>query len=115
MLRPPLPPAAVPQLALVVGLAVADAVRAVDRARAALKWPNDVLIGGRKVAGILTELDAEVERVHHVIAGIGVNVNTVSFPPSWPPTPRRCGSPPGMPVDRARLHGPVARRAGGAL
>src|SRR5262249_23189793 len=80
VLRPPLVPAAVPGLALVAGLAVADAVQVVAGARAALKWPNDVLLAGRKVAGILTELDAEVERVHHVIVGIGVNLNGDAFP-----------------------------------
>ena len=75
VLRPPLPPAAVPQLALVAGLAVADAVAATTRLRPAIKWPNDVLLRGRKVAGILTEMEAEMESVHHVIAGIGVNLN----------------------------------------
>jgi BirA family biotin operon repressor/biotin-[acetyl-CoA-carboxylase] ligase len=75
VLRPALEPAAVPQVGLVVGLAVADAVAETTGLRPAIKWPNDVLLGGRKVAGILTEMEAEVERVHHVIAGIGVNLN----------------------------------------
>jgi BirA family biotin operon repressor/biotin-[acetyl-CoA-carboxylase] ligase len=75
VLRPPLEPAAVPQLGLVVGVAVAAAVAEATGLRPAIKWPNDVLLGGRKVCGILTEMEAEVERVHHVIAGIGVNLN----------------------------------------
>src|SRR5262249_47625594 len=101
VLRPPLAPGAVPCLALVVGLAVIDAVRAVAGLAAALKWPNDVLLEGRKVAGILTELDAEVERVHFVIAGIGVNVNVTDFPPELAhkaTSLRLAGS---LPVDRA--------------
>jgi BirA family biotin operon repressor/biotin-[acetyl-CoA-carboxylase] ligase len=83
VLRPSVPLAVVPCLALVAGLAVVDALGEVASLRASLKWPNDVLVGGRKVAGILTELEAEVERVHHVIAGIGVNLNggADAFPP----------------------------------
>ena len=48
-----------------------------------IKWPNDILIGGKKVAGILTELSAELDRVKHVILGIGVDVNLGAgeFPP----------------------------------
>ena len=82
LLRPPLPPGAVPQVALVAGAAVAAAVAEETGARPAIKWPNDVLLGGRKVAGILVEMDSEMERVHHVIAGIGVNLNGArsSFP-----------------------------------
>jgi BirA family biotin operon repressor/biotin-[acetyl-CoA-carboxylase] ligase len=59
----------------VCGLATADAIRAASGRHAAIKWPNDVLLDGRKVAGILTEMESELERVHHVIAGIGVNLN----------------------------------------
>jgi len=83
LLRPPLAPAAVPAIALVAGAAVAAAV-AQEGLRPAIKWPNDVLIDGRKIAGILTEMDAELDRVHHVIAGIGVNLNAPrsAFPPA---------------------------------
>jgi ribosomal protein S27E len=68
-----------PCLTLVVGLAVVDAVRDVASLAARLKWPNDVLLDGRKVAGILTEMEAGIERVRFVIAGIGVNVNAIDF------------------------------------
>jgi BirA family transcriptional regulator, biotin operon repressor / biotin---[acetyl-CoA-carboxylase] ligase len=77
-LRPPLPPRSVPPITLAAGIAVCDAVRAAGVA-ASLKWPNDVLIGGRKVAGILTEMSSrgagEAAVVDHVIVGIGVNLN----------------------------------------
>jgi BirA family biotin operon repressor/biotin-[acetyl-CoA-carboxylase] ligase len=84
VLRPPLPPTAVPQLALVAGAAVAAAVSETAARPAAIKWPNDVLLDGRKVAGILTEMESEVDRVHHVVCGIGVNLNTPAraFPPA---------------------------------
>jgi BirA family biotin operon repressor/biotin-[acetyl-CoA-carboxylase] ligase len=83
VLRPSVPLAVMPCLALVAGLAVADAVSDVAPLRPGLKWPNDVLVDGRKVAGVLTEVEAEVERVHHVIAGIGVNLN--GGPEDFPP------------------------------
>lgn len=101
ILRPPLAPAAVPCLALVAGLAVADAVRRVTDLAPALKWPNDVLLDGRKVAGILTELEAEIERVHFVIAGIGVNLNADAFPPDLAARATSVRLASGRPVDRA--------------
>lgn len=75
VLRPRLAPPAAPQIALVAGVAVAVAVAGETGRRPGLKWPNDVLLDGRKVAGILTEMESEVERVHHVVVGIGVNLN----------------------------------------
>ena len=102
VLRPPAPPTAVPQLALVAGLAAADAVVDATGLDARIKWPNDVLVEDRKVVGILTEMEAEVDRVHFVIAGIGVNVNTP--PDAFPPELRdKAGSL------RAALGRPVER------
>ena len=74
VLRPELPPARAPELTLVASVAMCDALRqaGVD---AGIKWPNDVLASGRKIAGILTELAAEPDRVHWVVVGVGVNVN----------------------------------------
>ena len=74
VLRPQLPPQRAAELTLVASLAVCDACRqaGVD---AGIKWPNDVLVGGRKVAGILTELAAVPDLVHWVVVGIGVNLN----------------------------------------
>jgi BirA family biotin operon repressor/biotin-[acetyl-CoA-carboxylase] ligase len=48
--------------------------------QADLKWPNDLLLGGKKFCGILTEMNAEATRVRHLVVGIGVNVNQVKFP-----------------------------------
>ena len=81
ILRPALPPSEVLVLSLAVGLAVHAAVREVDaRVAVDLKWPNDVLIGGKKFCGILTEMNAEPMRVRYVVVGMGVNVNQVRFP-----------------------------------
>lgn len=74
VLRPSLVPELAPQLALVAGVATVEAV-ADWVPRATLKWPNDVLIDGRKVAGLLAEMGMEGDRLAHVIVGIGVNLN----------------------------------------
>ena len=81
VLRPALPPSDVLVLTLAAGLAVRAALAQVDaRVSVDLKWPNDVLIKGKKVCGILTEMHAEVTRVRHIVVGIGINVNQKSFP-----------------------------------
>jgi BirA family biotin operon repressor/biotin-[acetyl-CoA-carboxylase] ligase len=75
ILRPEeLPPARAPELTLVAAVALCDALRHSGVA-AGIKWPNDVLVGGRKIAGILTEMSAEADLVHWVVIGVGVNVN----------------------------------------
>jgi BirA family transcriptional regulator, biotin operon repressor / biotin---[acetyl-CoA-carboxylase] ligase len=82
LLRPTLPPSQVLVLALAAGLAVHAAVKEIDDSlHPDLKWPNDVLLGGKKFCGILTEMNAEVTRVRHLVVGIGINVNQTSFPP----------------------------------
>jgi len=82
LLRPPVPTADAPSLALVAGVALADAVEAVG-VPAALKWPNDLYCGGRKAAGILAEMASDPDGVRHVVIGVGLNVNGVEndFPP----------------------------------
>lgn len=81
VLRPALAPSDVLVLALAAGLAVRAAIAQIDpQVNADLKWPNDVLIGGRKVCGILTEMNAEATRVRYIVVGIGINVNQPSFP-----------------------------------
>jgi BirA family biotin operon repressor/biotin-[acetyl-CoA-carboxylase] ligase len=75
ILRPALRPEAAPGLSIMTALALADAVAALEPGEVKIKWPNDVLINGRKTAGILTELSAERNRVNHVVIGVGINVN----------------------------------------
>ena len=75
VLRPELPPAHAPQLTLTAAVAVADAVASFTPDAPAIKWPNDILVRGRKLAGILTESSVSAERINYVILGIGVNVN----------------------------------------
>ena len=90
ILRPALPPSEVLALSLAVGLAVRAAIHDVDsRVPVDLKWPNDVLINGKKVCGILTEMNAEATRVRYIVVGIGINVNQESFPKDLPATSLR--------------------------
>ncbi len=86
VLRPPLPPAEALVLSLAAGLAVHSAVELIDATAAPdLKWPNDLLIGGKKFCGILTEMNAEPTRVRYIVVGIGINVNQVQFPADLQP------------------------------
>lgn len=81
IVRPALPPSEVLVLSLAAGLAVRATVQEVDpRVMPDLKWPNDVLIDGKKFGGILTEMNAEATRVRHIVIGIGINVNQAEFP-----------------------------------
>ena len=83
LLTPNVEPARVPQLALVAAVAVHEGLaECCPGIVAQIKWPNDILIGGRKVAGILCEASLEADRVHRVILGVGINVNGASLPRS---------------------------------
>jgi BirA family biotin operon repressor/biotin-[acetyl-CoA-carboxylase] ligase len=74
LLRPVIPPAAVPVFAFISSLAVSDAIWA-EGLPAAIKWPNDVLVDGRKVAGTLAAYASAGDLVEYVILGVGVNIN----------------------------------------
>ncbi|MDP4170368.1 MAG: biotin--[acetyl-CoA-carboxylase] ligase [Bacillota bacterium] len=75
ILRPNIPPTKAPQLTLLTAVAVVQAIQETTGLFPQIKWPNDILINGKKVTGILTELQAEADRIHSVIIGIGINVN----------------------------------------
>lgn len=75
ILRPDIPPFKAPGLSICAGLALAQAISHLTGIEAKIKWPNDCLLNGRKVGGILLELSAELDRINFVVAGVGVNVN----------------------------------------
>jgi BirA family biotin operon repressor/biotin-[acetyl-CoA-carboxylase] ligase len=76
------PPARLPRVALVAGLAVRDAAaRAAPGVDVRIKWPNDVLVAGLKLAGVLVEAVTAGSRVEAVVVGVGINVHTRTFPP----------------------------------
>jgi BirA family biotin operon repressor/biotin-[acetyl-CoA-carboxylase] ligase len=74
VLRPELPPQRAPELTLVAAVAAVESLAALG-ASAQIKWPNDLIIGERKVGGILTELSCDPDRVHFAILGMGINLN----------------------------------------
>ncbi|MFT3692568.1 MAG: biotin--[acetyl-CoA-carboxylase] ligase [Kofleriaceae bacterium] len=76
VMRPPLPLADVPPMTLAIGIAVCDAARAFG-ADAKLKWPNDVLVGDKKLAGVLVETQSQGGKLESIIVGIGVNLEVL--------------------------------------
>ncbi len=75
VLRPDIPTHKAPLMTLMGAVAVASAIRTVCGVPAEIKWPNDILIAGKKVGGLLTEMSAEPDRIRHIALGIGVDVN----------------------------------------
>ena len=67
-------------LTLVAALAVADGIREVCDLEAKIKWPNDIVMNGKKVCGILTEMSAQFDYINHIVIGIGINVHNEEFP-----------------------------------
>jgi BirA family biotin operon repressor/biotin-[acetyl-CoA-carboxylase] ligase len=75
LLRPPIPPFEAPRLTFLSAIAVCRAITSCCGLQPTVKWPNDVLLNGAKVAGLLNEMSSETDQVHYVVLGIGVNLN----------------------------------------
>ena len=105
VLRPPIHVSQAPTVVLAAAVAVADAVArtAGDEDAVQIKWPNDVLLGGRKTCGILMEMTSEATRVAYLVLGIGVNLNLEreAFPAEFRATATSLQAHRGRPVDRA--------------
>jgi len=80
LLRPLISPMQSPALTLVAGLAARDAIAEENGLSPDIRWPNDIMLNGKKVCGILTEMQAELDRVHFAAVGIGINVNQSKMP-----------------------------------
>jgi BirA family biotin operon repressor/biotin-[acetyl-CoA-carboxylase] ligase len=80
LLRPPLPPTDLPPITLTAAVAVVRALRQAGGVSAGLKWPNDLVLAGKKLGGILTEMETESDRIRHLVVGLGLNVNNRQFP-----------------------------------
>lgn len=80
MIKPDINPNNASMLTLVAALAVAKAITSVTGEEALIKWPNDIVVNGKKVCGILTEMNAQFDYINHIVVGIGINVHNESFP-----------------------------------
>ncbi|MDQ0218964.1 biotin--[acetyl-CoA-carboxylase] ligase [Peribacillus cavernae] len=105
ILRPNIPFHQAPQLTLLTAVAVVQGIEEATDLMPGIKWPNDILINQKKVTGILTELQAEADRIHSVIIGIGINVNQKNddFPEDLRQKASSLFIESGQPVSRARL------------
>ena len=103
VLRPTLPPEALNLLPLYAAVAVAEAVEHETGLSVECKWPNDLLIGGKKTAGILLEGSLKEEGLEYVVLGIGVNVNQTSFPDDISPRATSLKAEAGRDIDRILL------------
>ena len=80
LLYPEISPLKAPQLTLVMAIAVAEGIKEVTGLDTKIKWPNDIVVNGRKICGILTEMSTEIDYINHVVIGAGINVNQDDFP-----------------------------------
>lgn len=105
ILRPNLPMQKAPQLTLVTAVAVVQAIEEVTGLLPQIKWPNDILISGKKVTGILTEMQADADRINAIIVGIGINVNQKrdDFPEEIQQIATSLAAESGQNISRARL------------
>jgi BirA family transcriptional regulator, biotin operon repressor / biotin---[acetyl-CoA-carboxylase] ligase len=111
LLRPDLRPQEATQLTVASATALRRAIAAQTDLKPEIKWPNDILIGGKKVAGILTELSAELDRVKHIILGIGLDVNLDAgeLPPELRKTATSLKMEAGEKISRAELATAILR------
>lgn len=79
ILKPDIMPYEAPLLTLVAGIGVMRGLKKITGLEVKIKWPNDIILNGKKVVGILTEMSVEMERVKYIIVGIGINTNNESF------------------------------------
>ncbi|KIL44178.1 biotin--[acetyl-CoA-carboxylase] ligase [Jeotgalibacillus soli] len=105
LLRPELPPQKAPQFTLITSVAIVQAIEEVCGLQVQIKWPNDLLIDGKKITGILTELQADSERIYSLIIGMGMNVNQkqADFPEELHEIATSLALAKGEPVSRAKL------------
>ncbi len=105
ILRPVFPPEQAPGISLLTALALADTISSCCPGLVQIKWPNDVLVNGKKTAGILTELSADKTTINYLIVGVGVNINhtTGDFPPEIQQIATSVAIAAGYPIRRVPL------------
>lgn len=108
IIRPGILPQEAPRFALLTAAAVAEAVREITLVETRIKWPNDILVGGRKLGGILTEISMEMDKIEYMIVGMGININLARE--AFPPDLRELGTSLQMELGRSLPRIPLARR-----
>lgn len=114
LLKPGFAPDRASMLTIIAALAVVRgveeiAIRAREDVRCSIKWPNDVLLNNKKLCGILTEMSSELDFIHYVIVGIGINVNIEEFPDDIKETATSISLECGQKISRASLVDAVLR------
>lgn len=105
ILRPRLPLKEISRISLVTAVAVAATLETELQLQPRIKWPNDILINGRKIAGILSEAVTDMDSIEYIVAGIGLNINNPlqNFPPDFRTAPTSVQTEYRQPVSRVRL------------
>lgn len=103
MLRPQCRPEKASALTLVMALAVLEAIHELIPEGCGIKWPNDIVINNKKVCGILTEMSAELDGIHYVVIGVGINVNQTTFEEDIRDRATSLYLESGMEINRSRL------------
>lgn len=103
ILRPQISPQAASMLTLVAAMAVRKAIYLETGLETVIKWPNDIVAGGKKICGILTEMSAELEWINYVVVGVGINANIRKFPDEISDKATSLILETGRTVDRSRM------------
>ena len=103
MLRPQCRPEKASALTLVMALAVLEAIHELIPEGCGIKWPNDIVLNNKKVCGILTEMSAELDGIHYVVIGVGINVNQTAFAEEIRDRATSLCLESGMEINRSRL------------
>lgn len=110
LLRPEIKPDKAPVLTLVMACSVAQAIRDCIHVDAQIKWPNDIVVNGKKLVGILTEMSTQIDFINYVTVGVGINSNMTVFPEELRETATSLRLETGHPVRRAPLIAAVMKR-----
>ena len=110
LLRPDIIPGAAPMLTLVMACSVAEGISDCENVDVRIKWPNDVIAGGKKLVGILTEMSTQIDYINHVTIGVGINVNMTEFPENIRDTSTSLRLETGHKVRRAPLIAAIMKR-----
>ena len=103
LLYPDIPPVKAPQLTLLMAIAVAEGIQEVTGLETKIKWPNDIVVNGRKICGILTEMSAQIDYINYIVVGVGINVSNESFPEEVAATATSLYLLTGVRISRAKL------------